>query len=89
MAERIEGYNDTKDYTGFVCRLALTEEEIFQKLNKLGIPFPNGWKLHPEGFIVKEDHKNNMLIQFYDVENDIEIDETFWINFNDAIEYWA
>ncbi|ASA22592.1 hypothetical protein [Paenibacillus donghaensis] len=39
MAERIEGYNDTKDYTGFVCRLASTENEVFQKLNRWEHPF--------------------------------------------------
>lgn len=89
MAERVEGYRDTKDYTGFVCRLVLNEDEVFQKLNKLGVPFPNGWKLHPEGFVVKEDHGEHMLIQFYDVDTDTKLNETFWINFEDAVEYWA
>ncbi|MDR6779516.1 MULTISPECIES: hypothetical protein [Paenibacillus] len=89
MAERIKGYNENKDYTGFVCKLARDEDDTYKKLASLGAPFPDGWKLHPEGFVVKEDHKEHMLIQFYDVDSDSELTEEFWINFDDAVEYWA
>ncbi|KZE65018.1 hypothetical protein G7L40_20640 [Paenibacillus polymyxa] len=89
MAERNYGYNQNKDYTGFVCELTWTLEKTMEKLKELSITPPDGWVPHPEGFVVKEDHRNDMLIQFYNIETDEELEETFWIKFEDAISYWA
>lgn len=90
MAERVKGYNENKDYTGFVCELTWTLEKTMEKLSSLGITPPDSWVPDPEGFSVKEDCGDDMLIQFCNVEtgDDIEGPE-FWIKFEDAVSYWA
>ncbi|MGG1652266.1 hypothetical protein ABHN03_03965 [Paenibacillus sp. NRS-1775] len=90
MAERIYGYNHNKDYTGFVCELTHGLDKTLEKLQELGITPPVNWIPDPEGFSVKEDHQDDMLIQFCNIDTGEDIEgESFYIKFEDAISYWA
>lgn len=89
MAERIKGYNENKDYTGFVCELDCSSRFLLKRLEELGVTPPKKWVPNIEGFIVKEDHGDDMLLQFYNIESDEELEETFWIKFEDATSYWT
>lgn len=78
--------SDSVDRTGFVADLAFGD--ITKKLLKRGVTPPENWKPNHEGFLVKEDNGETMILQFYNIEDDVVLDETFEIEFDEA-SYWA